>query len=189
MANHDKFSIYLSFLLRHHPDEAGLDMDTQGWVSVDQLITNIHAKGRYQIDLPTLQQIVATDRKGRYRFSEDGTQIKACQGHSIPWVTPTLTYTQPPQYLYHGTTTTALEKIQASGAISKMNRHAVHMQAVPKKAWQSATRWKLRPVILKIDAAAMAADGHVFGVTENEVWCTEVVPVEYIAEVLYQLPQ
>ena len=27
-------SVYLSFLLRHHPETAGLDMDRHGWVSV-----------------------------------------------------------------------------------------------------------------------------------------------------------
>lgn len=188
MANHDKFSIYLSFLLRHHPEEANLNMDTHGWVSVDQLITNINAKGKHEIDLATLQQVVAEDKKGRYRFSDDGTHIKACQGHSIPWVTPALTYMQPPCYLYHGTTTTALEKIKASGSINKMARHAVHMQADPEKAWQSATRWKQRPVILKIDAAAMATDGYVFGVTENQVWCTETVPLKYLVEEIYQKP-
>ncbi len=188
MASHEKLSIYLSFLLRHHPEEANLDMDTHGWVSVDQLIRNIHARERYQLDLATLQQIVAEDRKGRYRFSEDGTRIKACQGHSIPWVTPTLIAMQPPQYLYHGTTTAALEKIKSSGSINKMARHAVHMQADPKKAWQSATRWKQHPVILKIDAAKMAEDGYIFGVTENEVWCTETVPTTYIVEELYQKP-
>jgi len=188
MANHDKFSIYLSFLLRHHPEEAMLDMDPHGWVSVDQLITNINGKGKHEIDPATLQQVVAEDKKGRYRFSDDGTHIKACQGHSIPWVAPSLTYTQPPAHLYHGTTTVALEKIRASGAISKMNRHAVHMQADPGKAWQSATRWKQRPVILKIDAAAMASEGYSFGVTENEVWCTEAVPVKYLVEEIYQKP-
>ena len=187
MAKHDKLSIYLSFLLRHHPDEAHLDMDSHGWVSVDQLITNINNGGKYQIDLETLQTIVSEDKKGRYRFHEDGSKIKACQGHSIPWVTPELTFMQPPQYLYHGTTANALEKIKESGAISKMARHAVHLQADPKKAWQSATRWKLIPVVLKIDAEKMAQDGHVFGVTENEVWCTETVPVEYVVEEMYQL--
>ena len=56
------------------------------------------------------------------------------------------------------------------------------------KAWQSATRWKKRPVILKINAAKMSADCYVFGVAENDVWCTEMVPAEYIVEELYQCP-
>ena len=30
-----------------------------------------------------------------------------------------------------------------SGYISKMKRHAVHMQALEEKAWQSAKRWHI----------------------------------------------
>ena len=129
-----------------------------------------------------LEDIVAQDSKGRYRFNGDHSKIKACQGHSIPWVEPELEYLTPPEFLYHGTTTAAVEKIRKSGAISKMSRHAVHLQADPEKAWQSAVRWHQTPVVLKIDAKKMSDAGFVFGKTENDVWCTESVPVEYIAE-------
>ncbi len=105
------------------------------------------------------------------------SKIKACQGHSIPRVTLELSFEEPPEYLYHGTTTAALEKIRNIGAILKMSRHAVHMQEKPEKAWQSALRWKQEPVLLMIAAHRMKQDGFVFGKTENAVWCTERVPV------------
>ena len=177
-------SVYLSFLLRHRPEAIQLEMDQHGWVSVEQLIEGINNAGKYRLDREKLEKIVAQDSKGRYRFNADHSKIKACQGHSIPWVQPELEYLSTPDYLYHGTTTAAVEKIMESGAISKMSRHAVHLQADPEKAWQSAIRWRLTPVVLKIDAKRMSGDGFVFGKTENEVWCTESVPVEYIAEVL-----
>ena len=175
-------SKYLSFILRHKPEDLRLEMDVHGWVSVEALICGINARGNYQIDLQLLKEIVETDNKGRYRFSDDGRKIKACQGHSIPWVEPEMEYAEPPMYLYHGTTTAALEKILKSGAISKQKRHAVHMQADPMKAWQSAERWHLTPVLLKIAAKEMYDKGFTFGKTENEVWCTESVPTEFIAE-------
>ena len=130
---------------------------------------------------------MAQDSKGRYRFDETMTKIRACQGHSVPWVKPEMEYMEPPEFLYHGTTAAALEKILKSGAILKMSRHAVHMQAQPEKAWQSATRWKLEPVVLKIDAKRMAQNGAVFGKTSNDVWCTEEVPTEYIVEKLFSV--
>ena len=180
MAKKKDVSIYLSFLLRHKPDDIGLTMDPHGWVSVEELIDGINKSGKYTIDHEQLQHIVATDSKGRYRYSDDGTRIKACQGHSIPWVEPEVNCQEPPQFLYHGTTTKAFHKILKSGSINKMSRHAVHMQADPAKAWQSAERWHLEPVVLKIDAKQMYEKGIQFGVTENQVWCTEEVPVEYI---------
>ena len=92
---------------------------------------------------------------------------------------------EPPQFLYHGTTTDAFEKIVKSSAILKMQRHHVHMQAEFQKAWSSAARWKLTPVVLKIDAKEMYQQDYTFGKTENDVWCTEQVPVEFIIEKIY----
>lgn len=184
MAKKTHVSIYISFLLRHHPEDANLEMDKHGWVFTEQLISGINASDKYHITMEELESIVATDNKGRYRFNEEHTKIKACQGHSISWVEPELEYLVPPEYLYHGTTTAALEKILNSGAVKKMSRHAVHMQAAEKKSWQSAKRWHLVPVVLKILAGQMHEDGFTFGKTENDVWCTEQVPVKYLAEVI-----
>lgn len=177
-------SIFLSYLLRHNPGELGLDMDTHGWVPVQQLIDRINGAGRCRLTRELLEDLVARDSKGRYRISPDGTRIKACQGHSLEWVEPELAWGDPPAVLYHGTTARAWEQIRIQG-IRKMRRHAVHMQADPEKAWQSARRWHETPVVLKIDAARMAADGHRFGVSDNGVWCTEQVPAEYILSPMY----
>lgn len=67
-----------------------------------------------------------------------------------------------------------------------MGRHAVHMQAEAAKVWQSAKRWKKVPVVLKIDAGAMYADGAVFGISDNGVWCVEDVPVKWILADLHE---
>ena len=175
-------SVYLSFLLRHHPEAAALDMDRHGWVGTAQLLANIQET--CPLTMEHLERIVAEDNKGRYRFNADKTRIKACQGHSIPWVEPELTYGPPPAILYHGTTQAAWEKIQSTGYISKMARHAVHMQADVEKAWQSARRWRQEAVVLQIDAERMQRDGGGFGVSDNGVWCAEQVDTDYIAKVL-----
>ena len=186
----EKTSIHLSYLLRHAPEAAELDMDRHGWVSVSQLISNVNASGKAKLTTEMLQEIVATDNKGRYRFSADGKRIKACQGHSIPWVEPELEVRTPPEYLYHGTTTEALQDIMKSGAILKMSRHAVHMQADINKAWQSAERRKNKtPVVLKIAAGRMSQNHFVFSISENGVRFCERVPTEYIEEFLYSKDQ
>ena len=115
-------SVYLSYILRHKPDDINLEMDSHGWVSVDELIRKINEDDKYKLDITQLEEIVKLDDKGRYRFNENHSKIKACQGHSIVWVQPELQYTNPPTYLYHGTTTQAFQKIISSGFISKMQR-------------------------------------------------------------------
>lgn len=180
-----RISRHLCRLLRHQPQLAHLEMDVHGWVDADQLVHNVAAEG-YPLTRQLLEEIVAEDQKGRYRFSPDGRRIKACQGHSIPWVEPELEKKQPPELLYHGTTTEALEKIRATGAILRMNRHGVHLQAEEQKAWPSARRWKGKtPVVLEIDAGRMARQGVEFGLSDNQVWICSQVPVEYIRRVLY----
>lgn len=179
-----RLSVYISYLLRHQPEAIDLAMDSHGWVSVAELIEKINTAGKYHITESVLDEIVRTDNKGRFRYSGDRMKIKACQGHSISWVEPELTRGQPPEHLYHGTTEESWQKIRASGAIHKMSRHAVHLQAEEAKAWQSAKRWHRTPVVLKIDAAAMYTDGTVFGVSDNGVWCAEAVPTKYIVSVL-----
>lgn len=180
-------SIYLSYLLRHHPEAVRLDMDRHGWVSVEQLICNVNAAGQHMLTLNELKEIVATDAKGRYSFNVDGTAIKACQGHSIPWVEPELEIMSPPEYLYHGTNSEALAAIMESGSILRMSRHAVHLQAEASKAWKSARRWKgKKGVVIKIAAAEMSSSGTIFSKSENDVWCCHEVPKAFFADIIYE---
>ena len=206
----NELSKYLCFLLRHQPEKAKLDMDKHGWVSVEQLISNVNRFSKYHLDIYLLEKIVAEDDKGRYLFDESYERIKCCQGHSIPWVEPEIDYRSPPKYLYHGTTLQALEAIISNGAIKKMQRHAVHLHSKLEKAWESAERWGKTPVVLKIAAHAMDYDDFCFGVTEgnrtwgtprritgsvcvngddlwqNGIWLTEEVPVKYICDPVYE---
>ena len=176
-------AIFITCLLRHEPQLAGLHMDEHGWVCVQEVIDGVNAAGHH-LTAEMLEEIVRTDSKGRFRFDDAHERIRACQGHTVPWVVPYMTCPEPPARLYHGTTEDAWALIQASGGISRMQRHAVHMQPTQEKAWQSARRWHRRPVLLEIDAQAMHRDGMALGLTDNGVWCAESVPVRYVVQVI-----
>ena len=64
----------LAFLLRHDKE---YKFDKHGWREVSDLIKNHH----YTMD--ELNEIVETNDKKRYEFSEDKKKIRARQGHSI----------------------------------------------------------------------------------------------------------
>lgn len=178
-------SKHLCYILRHAPDAVFLDMDEHGWVRIDQLVENVNAMGEAKLTRELIERIVETDDKGRYRISSDNERIKACQGHSIPWVVPELEQRKPPEYLYHGTTQEALEEIEKSGAILRMSRHAVHLHADELMAWQVACRRKNKtPIVLKIDSGTMAEQGIEFNISENEIWFCERIPIEYITKVI-----
>lgn len=60
-----------------------------------------------------------------------------------------------------------------------MDRHDVHLSADTKTATTVAKR-RGKPVILRIDAAAMHRDGHRFRLTDNSVWLAAEVPPRYL---------
>ena len=77
-------SKFISLILRHRPEAAGITLDEHGWADVQELIRGINAAGRHHLDEKLLELIVRTDEKQRYSFNEDHTLIRANQGHSIP---------------------------------------------------------------------------------------------------------
>ena len=79
--SYDRLSKYLSLILRHHPEVIGISLDAHGWADADELILGIGQKKKFSREI--LEEIVRTDKKQRYSFSEDGSKIRANQGHSI----------------------------------------------------------------------------------------------------------
>ena len=176
--NDTKLSKYMSMVLRHHPDRAGLKLDKNGWADVQELIAGINKSGKGRaIDMATLERIVADNDKQRYSFNDDRTKIRANQGHSIP-VNLELEPATPPDVLYHGTATRYMESIKKSGLISK-NRQYVHLSSDIKTAFAVGSRHGY-PVVLKIDAKQMAEDGYTFYLSVNKVWLCDNVPWKYM---------
>jgi putative RNA 2'-phosphotransferase len=172
-----KLSKFLSLVLRHKPEEIGLELDAAGWANVDALLSSMQQHG-IAITIDQLVKIVDTDEKSRYQFSPDRKHIRASQGHSLE-VDLGYQPQQPPDVLYHGTASRFLESIQRTG-LEKRNRHHVHLSASPDVAAAVGKRHGV-PVILVIDAARMNRDGCIFYRSENNVWLTEEVPVRYIS--------
>ncbi len=169
-------SKFLSLILRHKPQTIGLQLDENGWADVDELMAK-SAKHRQHFTKAELEIIVAQNDKQRFAFNETHTKIRANQGHSIE-VALNLAAKQPPEYLYHGTVAKFIAAIQQTG-LQKMSRQHVHLSADRNTAHKVGNR-RGRPVILNIRSGAMHQDGFVFYLSENGVWLTDAVPVNYI---------
>ena len=178
--NDARLGRFLSLILRHHPEAAGITLDAHGWADVGAPLRGICDTG-WQIDRETLERIVREDNKQRYTFNEDCTKIRANQGHSIP-VDVGLRRVQPPQYLYHGTAARFLPAIQAEG-IQRMNRQYVHLSPDYQTAVAVGRRHGSPVVVLRIEAGTMAQSGVTFFLSENGVWLCEYVPPEYFCVV------
>ena len=168
---------FISLVLRHDPSAAGVVLDEHGWVDVSALLTGMNARG-HRIDMATLERIVASNNKHRYSFDGDHKRIRANQGHSVP-VDVELTPVTPPSVLYHGTAERFLGSIKEQG-ITRQARQHVHLSADVSTAMAVGKRHG-RPIVLRVDAAAMARDGRQFWLSENGVWLCAEVPREYVS--------
>ena len=79
--NLTRTSKYISLLLRHKPEKAGIYLDQHGWADVEELIKGVSRTHMFNMEI--LEEIVRTDNKQRYSFNEDKTKIRANQGHSM----------------------------------------------------------------------------------------------------------
>ena len=174
-----KTSIFISLILRHKPEVIGITLDAHGWADVQKLIAGINATGKYQIDMPMLEEIVRTDNKQRYSFNEDKTKIRANQGHSIQ-VDVELKEAKPPEILYHGTGEKYVESILREGLIPK-SRLYVHLSKDMETAVNVGSRHG-KPHIFKVYTGEMFRQGCKFWLSENGVWLTKTVPIEYLEE-------
>lgn len=170
-----KTSKFLSLILRHKPEVIGITLDEHGWARVDEVIAGI-VKTR-PMSMAILEEIVATDSKGRYAFNEDKTLIRANQGHSVH-VDVELAEKLPPEVLYHGTGEKSVASIEAQGLLP-MSRLYVHLSTDVETATKVGQRHG-KPVVFRVDAQAMVAQGHRFYVSRNGVWLTKHVPAEFL---------
>ena len=169
-------SRFLSLVLRHKPEAAGVTLDSHGWAEVDALLAGMAP--RHTLTMAQLEEIVRTDDKQRYAFNDSKTKIRANQGHSVP-VDVELTECEPPELLYHGTGGKYVDSILEYGLIPK-SRLYVHLS----KDVETAKLVGLRhgtPVVFTVQSGEMHRHGIRFYRAENGVWLTERVPSQYLS--------
>ncbi|RYX83557.1 RNA 2'-phosphotransferase [bacterium] len=172
-----KKSKWLSKHLRHSPERVGLTLEEGGWVAVSDLL-DAARRNNMALSVEQLEEVVADNDKQRFSFSPDKSKIRANQGHSVE-VDLQLLPQQPPEFLLHGTGAQNQESILVSGLL-KGRRHHVHLSRDLETARKVGGRHG-KPLVFKVDAAQMHADGIEFFVSDNGVWLCEFVPARYLS--------
>ena len=169
-------SRFLSLVLRHKPEHAGLTLDEEGWCRVNELLEGCALHG-HRMSRGELEVIVAENDKKRFEFSDNGRKIRARQGHSIK---VDLKYQPqiPPDLLYHGTATRFLDPIKQLGLIRGARQH-VHLSVLVETAAKVGERHG-KPVVIPVEAREMHNAGFPFYFTANQVWLVDAVPTQYL---------
>ena len=127
-----KLAKFIVYVCRHGARDWNLHMDSGGWLEIDAVLTA--AKARNEVgsmyDRGHIVQVVERASEGRLEIDEQGTHVRALQGHShvisddhfqvVTWDD------HVPKWLIHGTDDAAFLKIRHEG-ISPMTRQHVHM--------------------------------------------------------------
>ena len=176
--DYTKLSKEISYALRHAPWEYELELDSEGFVPVEQLINAINESSNYErpITIRDLDHIIEISGKKRHEIQ--GDKIRALYGHSIP-MHISKEKVVPPDILYHGTTHKALDSILSTG-LKPMGRQYVHLSVDTDTAVHVGKRRDNDPVILVVDAHKAYADGISFYKGNDKVVLADIIPLDYI---------
>lgn len=165
---------YITKLLRHDPED--LTMDKNGYVNIDEVLSKVN------ITRDQLDWIVNNNNKKRFAYNEDGTLIRASQGHNKKLnIKVDMIESERVDFLYHGTATRFIDSIIKNG-LKPQSRHHVHLTNDMETALQVGSRKGKDITILKIDSARMRADGVKIWISDNGVYLTNEVDPKYISK-------
>lgn len=178
MAEYNKHTgKFVSYILRHHPERIGIELDEHGWAGVQELIDGVNTQEGHELTKEILDAMVASPDKARYSYNEDQTKIRTNHGHSVQ-VDVELAEQTPPDILYHGTGEKYVESIDQMGLVGK-SRLYVHLSETVEVAKEVGGRHG-KPVIYRVGAGEMAKNGHTFFKSLSDIWLTKKVPVQYL---------
>lgn len=172
-----KLSKEVSYALRHAPWEYELELDSEGWVTIEQLLLTLHNDKQWEsLDPRDLVTMIELSDKKRHEIS--GGRIRALYGHSVPDKIVRKAET-PPTVLYHGTARHILEQILEQG-LQPISRQYVHFSVDKETATLVGIRKDLSPVLLRIDAEKAWNEGILFYQGNAIVWLADSLPSKYI---------
>ncbi len=167
-------SKFMSFVLRHKPQNFGLVPDEYGFVEIEDLLTVL--KNRYgNIQSSDIETVVQNCPKKRFEIK--GEKIRARYGHSVD-VMLDREPSQPPDFLYHGTSPAMKESILTEG-IKPMRRKYVHLSKTKQDAFQVGRRKSKNPIVFTVKAKEAYQRGIKF-YDMGVVVLTLEVPSEFI---------
>ncbi|MCX7748131.1 MAG: RNA 2'-phosphotransferase [Clostridia bacterium] len=172
-----KLSKKMSHALRHKPWEYGLQLDENGWVTVEALLNAFRKDGKWKsLSYKDIQHVVDTCDKKRYEIKDE--KIRAQYGHSIPQKIEK-ELEEPPEILYHGTARMFIDSIKKKGLLPR-GRQYVHLSAEIDTAVQVGERRDDQPVLLKIYAKKAYREGVKFYKVNNLIWLADHIDGSYI---------
>ncbi|MFD2670539.1 RNA 2'-phosphotransferase [Marinicrinis sediminis] len=176
MSNRE-LSKQISYALRHAPWEFELELDENGWVRLEQLLSAFRLQPQWQqLEEADIRNMINHSPKQRHEM-KDG-KIRALYGHTLS-KKMVKEQSEPPPVLYHGTANRFMAAIEREGLLPS-GRQYVHMSADQPTARIVGKRKDPAPVLLQIDARQAHMDGYAFYLGNDTIWLADQIPPRYL---------
>lgn len=165
----------LSLMLRHRPDEFGLEVDRHGFADLDAVVRAFQGKNS-QFALEDIEKVVYDGEKARFEIVDN--RIRARYGHSFS-IDLGLDPSEPPECLYKGVDAADVDRLLAEG-LTPGDRDYVHLSFDAEVAALLSARPGRRGAVLNV-AATRAHDAGVAFYDCGPTILTKHVPGEFLA--------
>ncbi len=172
-----RVSKLLSLMLRHRPEEFGIQVDGYGFADFDAVIAALK-KQDADIDAGDVEALVYKATKKRFEIV-DG-RIRARYGHSFQMDLGT-DPVEPPEHLYKGAIESEVEDILTRG-MKPVDRQYVHLSFGADVARRLAGHRRGPGAVIRVEARKAAEDGIQFFDCGPTILAREIPPEFLSAE-------
>jgi putative RNA 2'-phosphotransferase len=171
----ERISRFLTYLLRHRPEEYPLLFDELGYVEWGDIVEIVQERF-YDVTEEQIRAVVTDSEKKRFELQE--SKVRATYGHSFP-VDLGDQAVEPPSALYYGT---ARDMVQSMlrGGLKPRDRQYVHLSVSAEEAEAVAKRHDPAPAIIIVDAQSAHGEGVRF-YQSGPLFLVENVPAKFLS--------
>jgi len=171
----ERISRFLTYILRHRPQDYPLVFDERGFVDWRDIVQLVQER-YYDVTEEQIRAVVVDSEKKRFELA--GEKVRATYGHSFPVDLGQQTV-QPPDELYYGTARDLAQSMVRNG-LKPRDRQYVHLSVSAEEAESVARRHDPAPAVIVVQARAAHAEGVRF-YRSGPLFLTENVPARFLS--------